>query len=328
MSEAGRAGHAFAGASAILVKEVRGRMRGPRAFVFLTFYLTVLGGLLWAYLSTMEAQAQFIGFAAGPPGVEIGRGLFSGALAILTLFVVALAPAYTTGAISSEREKQTLDLLVVTPITSAAIVVAKLMSGLSYLFLLLAASLPIMAFVFVFGGVGFEDVAKGYVVLGATAIGLGSLGVFYSGLMRRTQAATMASYFTVIALTIGSLFAATLWSIRADGDVERPPEALLYLNPAIAQADVVCELTGSGCSAFGTRTVVVQEAGPDGGVVEFDQPVETQSFWPKSVVAWLVVSGALLFGAVQLISPTRRTRPFRRPPTPGPVTWPAPEAGP
>ena len=43
-----------------------------------------------------------------------------------TLQVVFLAPALTAGAISLEREKQTLDLLVVTPISSLAIVIGKL----------------------------------------------------------------------------------------------------------------------------------------------------------------------------------------------------------
>jgi len=309
---------ALAGASAIWVKEIRGRMRGPRAFVFITFYLTVLGGLLWAYLRTVEAANQFGGFTEGLPGVEAGRAIFGGAVAILTLIVVALAPAYTTGSISAEREKQTLDLLVVTPITSLAIVAAKLMSGLAYLFLIIAASLPMTAIVFLFGGVGFEDMLKAYIVLLATAIGLGSIGVFYSALMKRTQAATMASYFTVLALTVGALFVASVWNVRAgDGRMQPPPEALLYLNPAIAQADVFCEMSGEGCVTFGSD-VGSSSSGAESGLVGdgfeapfVEEPPARVSFWPKSVVAWLVASAVLLFGAIQLISPTRRWRPLR-----------------
>ncbi len=306
---------ALSGASAILVKEIRGRMRGPRAFVFLTFYLTVLGGLLWAYLRTVEAANQFGGFSDGLPGVEVGRAIFGGAIAVLTLFVVALAPAYTTGSISAEREKQTLDLLVVTPITSLAIVAAKLVSGLAYLFLLIVASLPMTAIVFVFGGVGIEDMLRAYLVLVATAIGLGSIGVFYSALMKRTQAATMASYFTVLAVTIGALFVASVWNARGDGTDGPPPEFLLYLNPAIAQADVMCELTGETCISIGTQPVA------DSGVAAFmEEPPARVAFWPKSVVAWLVVSAVLLFGAIQMISPTRRWRPFRPSGTGTPVS--------
>ena len=47
-----------------------------------------------------------------------------------TLLVAFLAPASTAGAISLEREKQTLELLAATPISSLAIVIGKLLSAL------------------------------------------------------------------------------------------------------------------------------------------------------------------------------------------------------
>ena len=41
-----------------------------------------------------------------------------------------------------EREKQTMDLLAATPISSLAIVLGKLLSALSWILLLLLASIP------------------------------------------------------------------------------------------------------------------------------------------------------------------------------------------
>jgi ABC-type transport system involved in multi-copper enzyme maturation permease subunit len=60
---------------------------------------------------------------------SIGRGIFTALMFLQTLMVLVLAPASTAGTISSEREKQTLDLLAVTPISSVAIVVGKLLSA-------------------------------------------------------------------------------------------------------------------------------------------------------------------------------------------------------
>ena len=74
---------------------------------------------------------------------EIGRALFVAMLILLTLIVLVLAPASTAGAISLEREKQTLDLLITTPISSLAIVLGKLLSALSWILLLLLASIPV-----------------------------------------------------------------------------------------------------------------------------------------------------------------------------------------
>ena len=48
--------------------------------------------------------------------------IFSGLLLVETLLVLVLAPAFTTGAISLEREKQTLDLLVATPLSTLGMV--------------------------------------------------------------------------------------------------------------------------------------------------------------------------------------------------------------
>ena len=100
---------------------------------------------------------------------EIGRTMFSALIMLLTLIVLVLAPASTAGAISLEREKQTLDLLTTTPISSLAIILGKLLSALSWVFLLLLASIPVTALVFTFGGVGPEDLVRSYVVLFATA---------------------------------------------------------------------------------------------------------------------------------------------------------------
>ena len=103
----------------------------------------------------------------------------------------SIAPASTAGAISLEREKQTLDLLTTTPISSLAIVLGKLLSALSWVFLLLLASIPVTALVFTFGGVGPDDMIKGYLVLVVTALAYGSIGLFVSALVKRTQAATV-----------------------------------------------------------------------------------------------------------------------------------------
>ena len=95
--------------------------------------------------------------------------MFMAIIFLLTLVTLILAPASTAGAISMEREKQTMDLLAVTPISSLAIVLGKLLSALSWILLLLLASIPVVALVFTFGGVSPDDVVRAYVVLLATA---------------------------------------------------------------------------------------------------------------------------------------------------------------
>jgi ABC-type transport system involved in multi-copper enzyme maturation permease subunit len=375
---------------AVGVKELRGRVRGRRAFVVLTFYLLFLGTFAWAWELVAEQRyvqsASLDGSTAAFASSLVGQEVFGALILVETLLVVFLAPAFTAGSISLEREKQTLDMLTATPISSLAIVIGKLLSALAYVFLLIAASIPLTALVFVFGGVGPDDVIRAYAVLVVSALGLGSLGLFISAVMQRTQGATVVTFFTVLFLTLGTMFAVLFWNTMAgvsggrfsngsDGSFGvagssgvgpirgRAPEAFLWFNPFAAQYDVICGASdgnGGWCSRLNTVTngaITVGGAGlggfvptpgtegssgpvfgvavdpavgaPErvpaqdpavkpGGVVQGiaapdPQPfgVRRDTFWPRSLQAWGVMSVLFVLASVQLVSPTRRWRILR-----------------
>jgi ABC-type transport system involved in multi-copper enzyme maturation permease subunit len=266
-----RAAAVVGGVVAVGSKELRGRMRGPRAFIGLTFYLALLASFtIMIYLLAAQSAASQAAFGGGNPyaSASVGQAVFTVLLLLQVLLVVFLAPAATAGAISLEREKQTLDLLVATPVSTLGIVLGKLGSALAFVFVLILASIPLTAVVFVFGGVGPEDIVRGYAVLLVTALGFGSLGILLSCLTRRTQSATVLTYLAVLVLTVGTGFTWFFWSQmagsrQADQPVRdmpavvggtdtgvstptaaptaaRPPEALLWLNPVVAAADVIC----------------------------------------------------------------------------------------
>jgi ABC-type transport system involved in multi-copper enzyme maturation permease subunit len=353
-----RLDRAFRGITAIGVKELRGRMRGRRAFVILTVYLLLLAGFAWMTALILERELGGEMGSAGFASARIGQGIFGALLMLQTLLVVALAPAFTAAAISSEREKQTLDMLATTPISPLAIVLGKLLSALTYLFILVFASVPLTAIVFVFGGVAPDDVVRGYAVLLTTALGLGAVGLFFSALLKRTQAATIATYFSVLAVTLGSYFIFVFWSAmlpatQFGGGVptddwsserpQRPPEALVYLNPYFAQADILCAVeNGSGewCrtiafvtgrSFFGVIDLPPPSRGPmppdqpeampgkggDAGademIVAAGEPVGfapvRDTFWPRSALSWLATGAVLILASIRLVSPTHRWRP-------------------
>jgi ABC-type transport system involved in multi-copper enzyme maturation permease subunit len=271
------------GIGAVGVKELRGRMRGRRAFVILTLYLLLLGGFAWMIELVMERNVS-TGFGTTTyAGASIGQGIFAALLMLETLQVAFLAPSATAGAISLEREKQTLELLVVTPISSIAIVLGKLLSALVYVWLLIAASIPLTAVVFVYGGVAPDDVLRGYAVLIVTALGLGSFGLFCSSLVKRTQAATAITIFGVLVISIGSVFLLAFWgamtaheSSDGSGTIRgTAPQEIGYLNPFLAQVDVLCGTetsSGGWCSLESSLLpsqtgVIFVDSGSGGGPI-------------------------------------------------------------
>ena len=256
---------AMPGIAAILVKELRGRMRGRRAFISVTIYTLIVAGFAWMVGRILEENVrQNFGFSPEYQSASIGRGIFISLMFLQTLMIAVLAPASTAGTISGERERQTLDLLAVTPISSVAIVVGKLLSSLTWVFVLILASVPVSALVFVYGGVAPDDLLRGYGLLFVTAIAFGALGTFFSALVRRSGAATGLTFVAILVATVGLTF---VWVfLRAsepnnlDGAAlasKRPPEALLYLNPFVSQVDVACGAeggTGSWCSIIAEVT--------------------------------------------------------------------------
>jgi ABC-type transport system involved in multi-copper enzyme maturation permease subunit len=372
------------GIAAVSVKELRGRVRGRRAFVVLTFYLLFLAAFAWAW--ELVAERSYVqssalqGGSAAFASALVGQEVFGALVLVETLLVVFLAPAFTSGAISLEREKQTLDMLTATPISSLAIVVGKLLSALAYVFLLIAASIPLTAIVFVFGGVGPDDVVRAYAVLIVSALGLGSLGLFISAVMQRTQGATVVTFFTVLFLTLGTMFGVLFWNTMsgsrngsvvstdaAVGPIQgSAPEAFLWFNPFAAQYDVICGASdgyGGWCSRLNAMThgaisvssggslIPTQTLDPTlgGGIegtlppVAANSPVAAQdqaqglklgpravgptvavidpqpfgvrrdTFWPRSLRAWGLMSVVFILASIQLVSPTRRWRFLRLP---------------
>ncbi|MDQ3345885.1 MAG: ABC transporter permease, partial [Chloroflexota bacterium] len=140
----------------IMVKELRSRMRGRRAFIVLTVYLAILALITYGVYVIVAPNARGItggGFGGGGFGGQanasalIGQSIFT-LLSIFQLILICfIAPAFTAGQISLEREKQTLDLLISTPMRPSAIVIGKLAAALAFVVLMIVAAIPITAIV-------------------------------------------------------------------------------------------------------------------------------------------------------------------------------------
>src|SRR3990172_3223393 len=125
----------------VVLKELRGRMRGARAFVLLTFHILVMSGFITLLYTayTASANTPYSGFDRQ----LLGKIVFGGVVGMELLLVCFITPAFTVGAISGERERQTYDLLRTTLLPARSLVLGKLTAAMSFVLLLLLASLPL-----------------------------------------------------------------------------------------------------------------------------------------------------------------------------------------
>lgn len=178
----------------VLMKEMRSRMRGIRApiLLFITTGLTILVGLLIVGLNWNS-------YAGGPYGAysnlaEIGKSLFIGLVILEGILCAVIAPALTAGAISIEREQQTLDLLLLTRLSCANIVLGKLLSSLGFLLVVLLCSLPVWAISFLLGGIDPGQMLWSLVLIFVSVTLFGSIALYCSTRFAKTATAVAVSY--------------------------------------------------------------------------------------------------------------------------------------
>jgi len=181
----------------VMLKELRGRMRGMRAFAVITVYLGLMSGFAALIYLVYGSSTRASGSAAAG---EIGRVLFLGIVGIELLLIIFIAPAFTAGAITGERERQTYDLLKTTLLSTPSFVIGKLESALGYILLLLLAAIPLQSIAFLFGGVSEAEVVLSFIILTVTAVALGTVGIYFSAAMARTLNASVRAYSAILVI--------------------------------------------------------------------------------------------------------------------------------
>ncbi|MBA4493637.1 ABC transporter permease [Paenactinomyces guangxiensis] len=219
----------------VLAKEFQWRMRSKKTPWLISLYLLIMGGIILTLLFLFKKGQNWF-------DPEESMFLFTGLSMVQLLMLSFVVPGITAGVISGERERQTMPILLTTTLSSTKIVLSKWLASLSFMILLLVASFPLYIIVFLFGGISPEQVVKMFVHFFVTMIFLGSLGIFFSSLIKRTGVATVLAYMTVALIGIGLLVVLYLVTILyaamnpAPSFAQNPPliaEIVAALHPGI-----------------------------------------------------------------------------------------------
>lgn len=184
----------------VTVKELRSRMRGRRAFVVLTVYLLLTSGFISLVYLAYAAAANN---PFGPDPRQAGKTIFGTVVGLQALMVLFLGPSFTAGAISGEKERQTYNLLRTTLLPARSLVTGKLVSALSYVFLLILAVIPVQSIAFLLGGVSLTELVVAELLIMVSAVAFATLGLFFSSVMRSTLVSSVATFGGSLLLTFG-----------------------------------------------------------------------------------------------------------------------------
>ncbi len=183
----------------VLQRELSTNLRQTRAFVLLFFYVALLGGIV--YLAW--PQQQRIDMARSQSAKQLVDLFFLGQYMLASL----LAPSFAAGAITGEKERQSYEMLLASPLQPGAIVLGKLVASLSHLGILMICSLPIVMLCLPLGGVSPYEVLAAYFAM-ISSVGLfGMISLWTSSKFQRTSAALLVSYLLILPLAIVSVLA-------------------------------------------------------------------------------------------------------------------------
>ncbi|WMT39927.1 ABC transporter permease [Paenibacillus sp. D2_2] len=280
----------------VLDKEFRLRMRTPRSAISLLTYVLVMGLLAMGIIYVLTSGGMG---GSGRFDPTISRLIFY-ALSFAQLVMIAfMTPALTAGVISGEREKQTLSMLLTTQQSSATIILSKLLSSLSFMTLLIVATIPVYCIVFLYGGVSPKQLVVVFLFYLFIMLLLGSIGIFFSTLFKRTIIAVIVTYGVGLVIFLGTgliyLFAMAMTQMNYNSSVNTPEFSwigyILGLNPGGALISIF-EPSFSK-TAFMSR----------GGNMGTSAPIE---LWLEFIIVYSIVIVLMLWLAIRYIRPVRR----------------------
>jgi ABC-type transport system involved in multi-copper enzyme maturation permease subunit len=109
-----------------------------------------------------------------------------------------IAPIFCAGAITQERDTNTFQILLTTPLSNAQIVLGSLLGRMFFVWALLVAGLPIFCITMIYGGVTAREVFESFGLAATTGLLTGSIAVMI-GLLRLGTRRTILAFFTGVA---------------------------------------------------------------------------------------------------------------------------------
>lgn len=230
----------------IFQRELSTLPRRPKHFIARIVFLVMLFAIIcttWLLLAGVQ-PVQNAGDLARF-GVLIFQLLAPFQMVVL-LFMAALAG---TSAVSHEKDKQTLTLLLMTSLTDVEVVIGKIGAGLLATMNAFLASAPIVFLLPILGGVSLDQVIACTVVTACTLIASCSLGATVAFWREKTfQAIAVTTLLIALWLALGEIIAAGIFPgiPRSIGSIISPLRAVWDIAQPIPSTSLVSGLGGSG----------------------------------------------------------------------------------
>lgn len=278
----------------ILRNEIKTDSRRFRFYVLLMLYVALLGvPTLLIYFSITDGEridaSNFI-------------ALYTFLACMQAAILMFIVPALTANSITGEREKQSLDILLTTKMSTRSIIIGKLLGAVSKVILLIICTMPVYAIVLFLGGIKMQHIIGCNLYLMMTAIFVASMCIWVSTMVKTSKFANVASYALELGFILGYPIGLVVWMVlsgitdeitnqqSAQVMLERVMHALC-VSPAVGYGHLLSnQLTG--------RDVLFNMFG---GNVKMIMPG-----WLISVIVEVILTVVFVEAAVKRLNPHKK----------------------
>lgn len=278
----------------VLRKEAKTTVRTWRIGVLIAIYVGVLSSVAVISFGTFLKSMGY-----GGARYEELPTIYMAIESLQLVLILFIVPSLSASAISGERERQTLDILLSTKMSPLSIVTGKLMASLSKVVLLIISTIPVFSLVFLFGGINAMHIFQITIFYLVTALYVGSIAIFISTFFKSSRVSNVVVYAVGLFLTLGTLFITLIYFQYVNFKYMSTGQSALqnfsvpfylYINPLFGYASLVYNQLGSGVSLPGIRTV--------------GQYANT---WIINCIVEIIISVILIFLSAWKLNPIKRS---------------------
>ncbi|GAA0124573.1 hypothetical protein UT300019_04750 [Clostridium sp. CTA-19] len=274
----------------VLKKELRTSMRNVRGSLLVIGYLAVL---MLTLCGGLYIQSSYRGMITKNDAI----GTFIFLMIVQFALISIISPTIASGAISSEREKQTLDILLTTDMSFLSIITGKLGASLSKIILLIVSSTPIFIFLLSYIGINTLGIFGILIINIVAATFVGAIGIYYSTRFKKTIVATVFSYITIFLIYVGPvIMCAMLQVYKYNNGIQFDPSKQFYwyllISPAVGFMTLIFSQLGISLTEIFGKTLEINFLGITSYMI--------------TIIFMIIATILIILLAARKIDPTRK----------------------
>ena len=234
----------------VLRNETKIAARSIKFTLMILAYVAVLAIAVMIYYNVINSEAFYNGL-----NLKSSTNFYVVMAVVQAALLFSIVPSLSSTAICSEREKQTLDILLSTKLTPLQIIIGKISSSSLRVIILIISMMPLYAVGSLMGGIKISYILQLILFFIINTIFMASIGVFISTCVKTSKVSTTLTYLLivfiylgVIAIAFGILAFSTYQHYNANNLTAPMPtiSPIIYISPVIGFISLLANQVGIG----------------------------------------------------------------------------------